>query len=142
MLNRIVIMGRLARDPELRHTRTGTPVTSFTLAVDRDYSSADGGERGVDFIDVIAWRSTAEFVCKYFAKGRMAVADGRLQLRAWQDERGKKRYNAEVIADSVYFGDSKRSDDAGGEGSSLSGGTAQPGGFAEISGEDDGDLPF
>ena len=108
MLNRIIIMGRLVRDPELRTTQTGIPVTSFTLAVDRDYKNRDSGEKSTDFIDVVAWRQTAEFICKYFAKGRMAVAEGRLQIRDWKDREGNNRRSAEVVADNVYFGDSKR----------------------------------
>ena len=110
MLNRIIIMGRLVRDPELRTTQSGTPVTSFTLAVDRDFKSRDSGEKSTDFIDVVAWRQTAEFVCKYFAKGRMAVVSGRLQIRSWTDKDGNKRRSAEVVADNVYFGESKRED--------------------------------
>lgn len=112
MLNHITIMGRLTRDPELRQTQTGTPVASFTLAVDRDMKNKETGERATDFIDCVAWRSTAEFVSKYFSKGRMAVADGRLQLRDWTDKDGGKRRSAEVIADNVYFGDSKREGEA------------------------------
>ena len=114
MLNRIILMGRLTRDPELRHTQTGTAVASFTLAVDRDFRSRDSGEKGVDFIDIVAWRSTAEFVSKYFTKGRMAVVEGRLQIRDWTDREGGKRRSAEVVADNVYFGDSKRDGDSGG----------------------------
>lgn len=108
MLNHIVIMGRLVRDPELRVTQTGVSVTSFTLAVDRDYKNKESGEKSTDFIDVVAWRSTAEFVCKYFTKGRMAIAEGRLQIRDWKDRDGNNRRNAEVVADNIYFGDSKR----------------------------------
>ena len=108
MLNRIIIMGRLVRDPELRTTQSGTPVTSFTLAVDRDFKSRESGEKSTDFIDVVAWRQTAEFVCKYFTKGRMAVAEGRLQIREWKDRDGNNRRTAEVVAENVYFGDSKR----------------------------------
>lgn len=108
MLNRIIIMGRLVRDPELRTTQSGIPVTSFTLAVDRDYKNRDSGEKSTDFIDVVAWRQTAEFICKYFAKGRMAVAEGRLQIRDWKDREGNNRRSAEVVADNVYFGDSRR----------------------------------
>ena len=107
MLNKIFIMGRLTRDPELRRTQNGTAVTSFTLAVDRDFKNADG-TKDTDFIDVVAWRTTAEFVAKYFSKGRMAVVEGRLQLRDWTDKDGNKRRSAEVVADSVYFGGSKR----------------------------------
>ena len=108
MLNHIVIMGRLTRDPELRRTGSGIAVTSFTLAVDRDYNSKESGERETDFIDCVAWRSTGEFVSKYFAKGRMAVVSGRLQIRSWTDKYGNKRRSAEVVADNVYFGESKR----------------------------------
>lgn len=107
MLNHIVLMGRLTRDPELRRTGSGVAVASFTIAVDRDYA-AQGAERETDFVDIVAWRNTAEFVSKYFAKGRMAVVSGRLQIRNWQDKEGNKRRSAEVVADNVYFGDSKR----------------------------------
>ena len=107
MLNKIFIMGRLTRDPELRRTQSGTAVTSFSLAVDRDFKS-QSGEKETDFIDVVAWRSTAEFVAKYFTKGRMAVVEGRLQIRDWKDREGNNRRSAEVVADNVYFGDSKR----------------------------------
>lgn len=134
-LNRITIMGRLTRDPELRRTQSGTPVTSFTMAVDRDFKN-QSSEKETDFIDVVAWRNTAEFAAKYFTKGRMAIASGRLQIRDWQDNNGNKRRSAEVIADSIYFGDSKPQD-------------AQPAvhavnvdasDFDEI--EDDPDFPF
>ena len=158
MLNKIVIMGRLTRDPELRRTQSGTAVTSFSLAVDRDFKS-QSGEKETDFIDGVAWRGTAEFVSKYFAKGRMAVVEGRLQIRDWTDRDGGKRRSAEVVAENVYFGDSKR--DSGGEyggssyGAPPAGGTPAPYGapagrsagfggesdFAEI-GEEDGELPF
>ena len=107
MLNHIVLMGRLTRDPELRRTGSGVAVASFTIAVDRDFA-AQGAERETDFVDIVAWRNTAEFVSKYFAKGRMAVVSGRLQIRNWQDKDGNKRRSAEVVADNVYFGDSKR----------------------------------
>ena len=113
MLNHIVIMGRLTRDPELRRTGTGVAVASFSLAVDRDFSPRDGGERETDFIDCVAWRQTGEFVSKYFTKGRMAVVSGRLQIRSWTDKDGNKRRTAEVVADNVYFGDSKRDGDGG-----------------------------
>lgn len=113
MLNHIVIMGRLARDPELRRTGSGIAVTSFRLAVDRDFAPKDGGERETDWIDCVAWRQTGEFVSKYFTKGRMAVVSGRLQIRTWTDKDGNKRRSAEVVADNVYFGDSKRDDHAG-----------------------------
>lgn len=111
MLNNIIIMGRLTRDPELRRTQSGTAVTSFTMAVDRDFKS-QSGEKETDFIDVVAWRSTAEFVAKYFTKGRMAVVEGRLQIRDWTDKDGNKRRNAEVLADNIYFGDAKKDVDS------------------------------
>lgn len=107
-LNRIIIMGRMTKDPELRRTNTGTAVTSFTLAVDRDFKN-QSGEKETDFIGVTCWRNTAEFVSKYFGKGRMAVAEGRLQNREWTDKDGNKRTTAEVVADNVYFADSKQS---------------------------------
>ena len=111
-LNKIVLMGRLTRDPELHTTGSGTPVVTFSLAVDRDTKNQDG-ERETDFIDVVAWRSTAEFVSKFFSKGRMAVVEGRLQIRDWTDKDGGKRRSAEVIANNVYFGDTKRDSDGG-----------------------------
>ena len=133
MLNKIVIMGRMTRDPELRRTQTGTPVASFTLAVDRDIKDKTTGERATDFIDVVAWRQTGEFVSRFFTKGRMAVVEGRLQMREWTDKEGNKRRSAEVVADNVYFGDSKKED---GYASADSGDQ-----FSELSGED-GELPF
>ena len=153
MLNKIIIMGRLTRDPELRRTQSGTPVTSFSLAVDRDFKS-QSGEKETDFIDVVAWRATAEFVSKYFTKGRMAVVEGRLQIRDWTDKDGGKRRSAEVVADNVYFGDSKRDGGEGSFGGSYSsapaysapaGGRSAPaGGYSDFSeiGEEDGELPF
>lgn len=108
MLNHITIMGRLTRDAELRRTGSGTAVASFTVAVDRDYA-AEGQDRETDFIDCVAWRGTGEFVSRYFSKGSMIVVSGRLQERRWTDKEGNKRRNAEVVADSVYFGDSKKS---------------------------------
>ena len=150
MLNHITIMGRLVRDPELRRTGTGTPVASFTLAVDRDFGGRDGGERETDFIDCVAWRQTGEFVSKYFTKGRMAVVSGRLQIRNWNDEDGNKRRSAEVVADNVYFGDSKREGDATGAtyaapAAPAFGGYAAPSApasdFAMLS-DDDAQLPF
>ena len=112
MLNHITLMGRLTRDPELRHTGSGIAVASFTLAVDRDFKSQNG-EKECDFIDVVAWRSTGEFVSKYFTKGSMAVVSGRLQIRAWTDKEGNKRRGAEVVADNVYFGSPKRGTSSG-----------------------------
>jgi len=113
MLNHIIIMGRLTRDPELRRTGSGVAVTSFTLAVDRDFGNRESGEKETDFIDCVAWRQTGEFVDKYFSKGRMAVVSGRLQIRSWTDKEGNKRRTAEIVADNVYFGDSKRDGDIG-----------------------------
>ena len=160
MLNHIVLMGRLTRDPELRRTGSGVAVASFTLAVDRDYA-VQGAEKETDFVDIVAWRNTAEFVSKYFAKGRMAVVSGRLQIRNWQDKEGNKRRSAEVVADNVYFGDSKR-DSADGGSFNQSQGYAQsfnqipqqqpayqapqnvsaaPSDFSMLS-DDDPDLPF
>lgn len=133
MLNKIFIMGRLTKDPELRRTPTGTAVTSFTLAVDRDFKGQNG-EKETDFIEVVAWRNTAEFVAKYFAKGRAAVVEGRLQIRDWKDKEGNNRRSAEVVADNVYFGDSKKD---GSENTSY----PASNNFAEID-EEDGDLPF
>ena len=149
MLNRIVLMGRLTRDPELRRTQSGTAVTSFSIACDRDFKS-QGGEKETDFIDIVAWRGTAEFVSKYFTKGRMAIVEGRLQIRDWTDNNGSKRRSAEVIADNIYFGDSKRDSapsDYGAPppyGAPSGRGTPAPmesrSDFAEI-GEEDGELP-
>ena len=149
MLNKIFIMGRLTRDPELRRTQNGTAVTSFSLAVDRDYKS-QSGEKETDFIDVVAWRGTAEFVSKYFTKGRMAVVEGRLQIRDWTDKDGGKRRSAEVVADNVYFGDSRRDGDGGGSGYQPASHASAPAAdyaapaddrFAELT-DDDGELPF
>ena len=112
MLNHIIIMGRLTRDPELRRTGSGIAVTSFTVAVDRDFGGRDGGEKETDFIDCVAWRQTGEFVSKYFTKGSMIVVSGRLQIRNWTDKEGNKRRTAEVVADNVYFGESRRSADS------------------------------
>lgn len=132
MLNTIAIMGRLAADPILRRTQTGVAVASFTLACERDYAP-QGGEKETDFINVVCWRSTAEFVDKYFSKGRMAVVSGRLQIRDWTDKEGNKRRSAEILADRVYFGDAKRDGDA----------QESKSDFTEISNdEEDEDLPF
>ena len=150
MLNHIVIMGRLTRDPELRYTQSGTPVVGFTLAVDRDFASRDSGEKQTDFIDVVAWRQTGEFVAKHFVKGSMAVASGRLQIREWTDRENNKRRSAEIVADNIYFGESKRSRDSG-DSSYRGGGPASDFGeydipktgsaFAELD-DADGELPF
>lgn len=112
MLNHIVLMGRLTRDPELRRTASGIAVASFSIAVDRDFGKSESGEKETDFIDIVAWRQTAEFVSKFFTKGRMAVVSGRLQIRTWNDKDGNTRRSAEVVADNVYFGDSRRDADA------------------------------
>ena len=109
MLNKVVIMGRFTKDPELRRTGSGAAVTSFSLACDRDFKS-QSGDKETDFIEVVAWKNTAEFVSKYFSKGRMAVVEGRLQIRDWTGKSGNKRTTAEVVADNVYFADSKRSE--------------------------------
>lgn len=159
MLNRIILMGRLTRDPELRHTGSGTAVASFSLAVERDFRDKTSGQRTTDFIDIVAWRQTGEFVSKYFTKGRMAVVEGRLQMRDWQDRDGNKRRSAEVVADNVYFADSRRDGDNqdGGYTPASSGYSPAPSSyappanqnygsgpvsdFAELS-DDDGELPF
>ena len=141
MLNKIIIMGRLTRDPELRRTGSGTAVTSFSLACDRDFKS-QSGDKETDFIEVVAWKNTAEFVSKYFSKGRMAVVEGRLQIRDWTDKDGGKRRSAEVVADNVYFADSKRSESNDNQKenfNALSGRVSDD--FAPIS-EEDGEIPF
>ena len=141
MLNHSTLMGRLVRDPELRNTQSGTAVASFTLAVDRDFANKESGNKETDFIDVVAWRQTGEFVSKYFTKGMMAVVSGRLQIREWTDKEGNKRKTAEIVADNVYFGEGKK--DGGGQtrpaGNHESDfkGTA----FSELD-SGDGDLPF
>ena len=127
MLNHIVIMGRLVRDPELRRTGSGVAVATFRVAVDRDYVPKDGGERRADFIDCVAWRTTGEFISKYFSKGRMIVVDGRLEMRDWTDKEGNKRTSAEINVANAYFGDSKRDGDAASSyGSSNRGYTGNP----------------
>lgn len=147
MLNHITLMGRLTRDPELRYTQSGTAVASFSLAVERDFGSRDGGERQTDFIDCVAWRQTGEFVSKYFSKGSMAAVNGRLQIRDWTDRDGNKRRSAEVVVDNVYFCESKKSRDgaSGNVGASAPAGyhqTAASGSaFAELD-DGDGELPF
>ena len=155
MLNHITIMGRLTRDPELRRTGSGIAVASFTVAVDRDFASRESGERETDFIDCVAWRQTGEFVSKYFTKGRMAVVSGRLQIRSWTDKDGNKRRTAEVVADNVYFGDSRRDGDNGGSafgGNTYSAPAPSYGGYSAPSSnpasdfamldDDDAQLPF
>ena len=134
MLNHITVMGRLTRDPELRHTQAGTAVASFCVACDRDFKDKQTGEKATDFIDIVAWRQTAEFVSRFFTKGRMAVVDGRLQIRDWTDKDGGKRRSAQVVADNVYFGDSKRT--------VSDSDTPAAGEISEISEEEEGELPF
>lgn len=136
MLNKVVIMGRFTKDPELRRTGSGTAVTSFSMACDRDFKSKSG-DKETDFIEVVAWKNTAEFVSKYFSKGRMAVVEGRLQIRDWTDKAGNKRITAEIVADNVYFADSKRDSDSAYNAREYE---KNPD-FAEII-EDDGEIPF
>lgn len=154
MLNHIVIMGRLTREPELRTTQSGVKVATFTVAVDRDYSGRDGGEKQTDFIDCVAWRQGGEFVATYFHKGSMIVVSGRLESRKWQDRDGNNRTNWEINCDHTYFGEARRQDGNGSYGSqtnnSYGGYTApprasaphQPPTFTELPDEDDGELPF
>lgn len=157
MLNKIFLQGRLVADPELKHTPNGVAVASFTLAVEHDFKSKSTGEKGVDFINIVVWRQTAEFVSRFFSKGRLAIVDGRLQIRSYTDRDGNKRTIAEVVADNVYFGDSRKDAEGGGGYSAPNASIASPystpadggyipssnGGdqFAEIT-ESDGDLPF
>ena len=141
MLNKIILMGRLCTNPELRRTGSGTAVTSFSLACDRDFKS-QSGEKETDFIEVVAWKNTAEFVSKYFTKGRMAVVEGRFQIRDWTDKSGNKRITAEIVADNVYFADSKRSESNENQKenfNALSGRLSDD--FVPIS-EEDGEIPF
>lgn len=169
MLNKIFLQGRLVANPEMRHTQQRTPVASFRLAVDRDFKDKQSGKYPVDFINIVAWRSTAEFVCRYFAKGRMMIVEGRLQMRDYTDRDGNRRVAAEVVANNVYFGDSRRDSQSSGapyDGAAQGGynsygaapaapssyappanfgapSTGAPGnnGFAELE-DDDGELPF
>ena len=140
-LNIIVLQGRLVRDPEMRTTQSGVAVASFTLAVDRDFGGRDGGEKQTDFIDCTAWRHTAEFVSKYFSKGRMAVVSGRLQIDNYTDNDGNKRRSAKVIADNIYFGDSKKDGATGSQSDETASFTPAPSGFVQVD-VDDGELPF
>ena len=169
MLNKIFLQGRLVADPELRHTQNGVAVASFRLAVDRDFKDRETGERKADFINVVAWRQTGEFVSRFLTKGRLAVVEGKLQTRDYTDRDGNRRVAAEVVANNIYFGDSRRdSQPAGGApyGAPQGGGYdpygaapaapssyappanfgapsagAPSSGFAELS-DDDGELPF
>ena len=154
MLNKIFLMGRLVADPELKQTPSGVSVATFRIAVDRDFKNKETGEREADFINIVTWRATAEFVSRYFSKGRMAVVEGRLQTRSYTDKDGNKRYVSEVVADNVYFGDSRRDGDNSGF-SAPAPRAAAPAPqhpaydtpvpaedqFAELD-NDDGDLPF
>ena len=133
MLNHITVMGRLTKDPELRRTGTGTAVTSFTIACERDFG--ENGQKETDFLDCVAWRGTAEFVDRNFAKGRMIVVSGRLQIRSWTDKDGNKRRSAEILADNVYFGDAKKTSDANDV-------QAQPAQDFAMIDDDDAQLPF
>lgn len=135
MLNRVVLMGRLTKNPELRRTQSGTAVTGFSLAVDRDFKGQNG-EKETDFVEIVAWKNTAEFVSKYFTKGCMAVVEGRLQVRDWKDKDGNNRRSVEVVADSIYFGDSKQNESK----APAYGAPTNAPQFAEE--EDDGELPF
>ena len=140
MLNHITVMGRMVRDPELRRTGSGVAVASFTVAVDRDF--ANNGEKETDFIDCVAWRQLGEFVDKYFPKGKMAVVSGRLQIRSWTDKDGNKRRTAEIVAENVYFGDSKN--DSTSQNNATTGFVKAenvPNNFAPIE-EEDEKLPF
>lgn len=140
MLNRITLQGRFCKDPELRHTQSGTAVASFSLAVDRDFKDKTTGEKATDFIDIVAWRNTAEFVSRYFSKGRMAVVEGRLQSRRYTDKDGNIRTAYEVVASSVYFGDSKKDADPLDKLAEDAASVSQPGELTEL--DDDGELPF
>ena len=137
MLNDMTAMGRLVRNPELRHTGSGTAVCSFTLAVERDGKPGENGERAVDYIDCVAWRGSAEWMCKYLAKGRMVVAAGRMQTRTWTDRHEQRRKETELVVSNMYFGDSKRLETA--EKAYSTEPEADP--YAEI-GDEDGELPF
>ena len=141
MLNKIILMGRLTRDPELRQTQSGTKVASFALAVDRDFAGQDG-KRETDFIDCVAWRGTGEFAAKYFTRGQMAAVEGRLQVRDWTDKDGNKRRQAEILCENVYFGESKSTggglDQYGYDNEGQKYGESP---FNEI-GDEDGELPF
>lgn len=155
MLNKIFLMGRLVADPEAKQTPSGVPVTTFRIAVDRDFKNKQTGEKEADFVTIVAWRGTAEFVARYFTKGRMALVEGRLQIRPYTDRDGNKRSATEVVAENVYFGDSKRDGDGGGSYGGYPHASAPvpsapspydapvPTGdqFAELD-DDDGELPF
>lgn len=155
MLNKAILMGRLTRDPELRHTQTNIPVASFTLAVDRGFNrgSTGEGQQSADFINIVAWRNTAEFVSKWFRKGQLVAVSGRIQTRTWKDRDGNNRTSVEVVADDCYFAESKKSENASSSSPSASNDAfgsgfqndfapVTPGSdFEELIG-DDGELPF
>ena len=136
MLNKVFLQGRLVADPELRHTQQGTPVASYRLAVDRDYKSKDSNAQNTDFVNIVSWRNTAEFVSRYFTKGRMMLVEGRLQMRSYTDKDGNRRVAAEVVTDNVHIADSRK-DGSNNEDGSLQ----ESAGFEELA-DDDGDLPF
>lgn len=144
MLNHIVLMGRLTRDPELRRTASGVAVASFTIAVDRDFTDKSSGEKETDFIDCVAWRQTGEFVSKHFTKGRMIVVSGRLQVRKWKNKDGENRYTTEVVADNCYFGDSKKDTDTPSSGYTgfVPNSVAAPASDFAMLTDDDAQLPF
>ncbi len=153
MLNKIFLMGRLVADPELKQTPNGVAVATFRIAVDRDFKNKETQEKETDFVTIVAWRGTAEFVSRYFTKGRMAVVEGRLQIRPYTDRDGNKRSATEVVADNIYFGDSRRDGDSGGgyqpggygaptQSRQGAGQAPDPGQFTELDDEDDGELPF
>lgn len=143
MLNRILIAGRMGKDPELRRTQTGTAVASFPIACDRDFKDKQTGEKATDWVDIVVWRSTAEYVTRYGAKGRTVVVDGRLQMRDWTDKEGNKRRTAEVVAESIYFADGRREENtsASSPAPAAYGVPDTSDGFSELS-DDDGKLPF
>lgn len=145
MLNKVFLQGRLVADPELRKTQQGTPVASYRLAVDRDYKSKDSNAQNTDFVNIVSWRNTAEFVCKYFTKGRMMLVEGRLQMRDYTDKDGNKRVAAEVVTDNVHFADSRKDESGtssgGAYGPPNGSGVPSDGGFAELI-DNDGELPF
>ena len=143
MLNHIVLMGRLTRDPELRRTGSGVAVASFTIACDRDFSDKQSGEKETDFIECVAWRQTGEFVSKHFTKGRMIVVSGRLQVRKWKNKDGENRYTTEVVADNCYFGDSKRDTDTSSQYTGfVPNSVAAPASDFAMLTDDDAQLPF
>lgn len=144
MLNHITLMGRLTRDPELRRTGSGVAVASFTIAVDRDFTDKSSGEKETDFIEIVAWRQTGEFVSKHFRKGRMIVVSGRLQVRKWKNKDGENRYTTEVVAEDCYFGDSKRDSDnnAGNMDNGAAPTPAAPASDFAMLDDDDAQLPF